>query len=181
MKKIFLTFGFLSVFLISCTNSGDTIENQNYAKENPSSGIASKTAQQLSDFQENENLIAVIDNITAYKNAMATDDYEVIKSSLDAIVVNSNALVNTYGEEEVNAYLTELSVNNGESRFFGTHDNNNCTRNLNGTTYWDQCSFWEEVIVVISSAIICQSPSSSSIEDMNDYYDCVQERICKTC
>lgn len=183
MKKNILTFSTLLMLTLSCTNnSGDMMENHgNIKKETSASNVASKTAQELNDFKNNENLIAIIDNIQAYKNAMSQDDYTGIKNSLDAIVVNSHALVNTYGQEEVEAYLTELAVNNGESKFFGIHDNNKCTRNLNGTTYWDQCSFWEEVIVVISSSIVCQNPSSSSSQDMNDYYNCVQDRICKTC
>lgn len=183
MKKIILAFSTLFVIILSCTNnSGDIMESHdNVKKEAPANDVASKTAQELNDFQQNESLIAVINNIQAYKTAMSQDDYTGITNSLDAIAQNSQILVDTYGEEELNAYLTELSVNNGESKFFGTHDNNNCTRNLNGTTYWDHCSFWEEVIVVITSAVVCQSPASSSTQDMNDYYNCVQDRICKTC
>ena len=183
MKKIILAFSTVFLITLSCTNnSGDIMESHDsLKKEATSNENASKTAQELNDFKNNENLIAVIDNIQAYKTAMSQDDYEGVINSLDAIVINSHELVNTYGQEEVDSYLSELAINNGESKFFGTHDNNKCTRNLNGTTYWDQCSFWEEVSVVITSAIICQSPSSSSSQDMNDYYNCVQDRICKTC
>ncbi|UOV00069.1 hypothetical protein MUU74_08950 [Chryseobacterium daecheongense] len=183
MKKIILAFSTLFVITLSCTNnSGDIMEtHDNLKKETSTNNVTSRTAQELDDFRNNENLIAVIDNIQAYKTAMSQDDYTGIKNSLDAIIVNSHALVNTYSQEEVESYLNELAVNNGESKFFGTHDNNKCTRNLNGTTYWDQCGFWEEVLVVITSAIVCQSPSSSSSQDMNDYYNCVQDRICKTC
>ncbi|MFC4262203.1 hypothetical protein ACFOWM_04910 [Ferruginibacter yonginensis] len=61
-----------------------------------------------------------------------------------------------------------------------------CHRNTNGTVNADDCNFWENISVAVSSAIHCSPPTSTvgspaTQAEINAYYDCVQERICKNC
>ena len=92
-----------------------------------------------------------------------------------------------YGKEETLLYFDELSTldenvaaDNEVFKIFGTQDGSSCTRNLDGTTYWGNCSFWEGVAAYIGILVHCGHISPSDPQNViNNYYNCNQAQICK--
>lgn len=185
MKNLLLTAFYLTfIFSISsCSNSDEqesvsditSVVNKPELKSAQSDRTSS---EELENFENDEDLRIIISKIPDYKNALEADNIQQVNLILNDIVASAINLKNKYGEDQMDIYFEELIANEG--KFFGTHDKDKCTRNLNGTTYWDQCSFWEEVAATLSAAINCPTSNGGPFND-NQYYICVQAAICRNC
>lgn len=100
-----------------------------------------------------------------------------------------NVLREKYGAENVTNYIDELKLREKNKntdpqilRLEGSHDESSCTRNLDGTTYWDNCSFWEGAAAYVGILTNCGSVSAGdSMQAIENYYNCNQAQICKHC
>ncbi|WP_306566871.1 hypothetical protein [Flavobacterium lindanitolerans] len=96
----------------------------------------------------------------------------------DRPVALANSLVKDFGKDNTLLYLDQIIIEYPEASIVipnGTHDGDKCTRNLDGTTYWDKCTRWEAVKAYIKSAIGCSGLPTEAT------YNCVQRVICETC
>lgn len=171
MKKyVLLTFvAFLMIFAItSCTKNTDT------------SIDAFKT----------DNLITEISKTTAdYKFALANKGQAEIRKAIDKLVSTSNQLVSKYGKENVDNYLLILikeerlseEKNITTSSNVADPDGDKCHRNDNGTTNWDDCNFWESIVVSVASMTCGTIDGYSTSSQIESYYNCVQSKICNKC
>lgn len=178
MKKIFLTTcRIILLFSIFACTSTDEVENTSEKSISENTNLSAKVSnEELENFKNDEDLQIIIDKISDYKSGLENENSEQINTSLDFIVESSQKLKVKYGEEKIEEFFAELSAK--DAKFYGTHDGNKCTRNLNGTTYWGQCSFWEEVAATFSAAFCPQSGGPFNNES---YYICVQAAICRNC
>ena len=56
-----------------------------------------------------------------------------------------------------------------------------CSRNANGTTNWDDCNWWETLVVGLMT-IGCNQPDVIGGDyAIEEYYNCVQSIICRKC
>ncbi|WP_308130599.1 hypothetical protein, partial [uncultured Flavobacterium sp.] len=61
----------------------------------------------------------------------------------DRPVALANSLVKDFGKDNTLLYLDQIIIEYPEASIVipnGTHDGDKCTRNLDGTTYWDKCT-----------------------------------------
>ena len=76
-------------------------------------------------------------------------------------------------------FFNELIANEPPAQENGTHDGDKCTRNKNGTTYWDKCSTWGSIKATFAAALGCAQAEGPFQNE--SYYICVQAQICKNC
>lgn len=191
MKKIILGIILFSS-IYSCSNSSDLGVNEVKTDSNIKSkniSVNSRTSK-LEEFKNDEIIPLLKDNyylfLRSVKDNNPTSLYEATlqgEKYLDQLYVK-------YGKEETLAYFEELSEldSNAPSDpevskyFFGTQDGSSCTRNLDGTTYWGNCSTWEGIAAYVGILVNCGHISPSDPKNIiNDYYNCNQAQICKHC
>jgi hypothetical protein len=57
-----------------------------------------------------------------------------------------------------------------------------CHRKTDGTTDWNECNFWESVVVLVVTTVDCDQPAAGASQaEIESYYNCVQNTICKKC
>lgn len=190
MKKIIMGIIALSS-VCSCSNSSDLgiseIKSDTKSKQTSINSKLSKNS--IEEFKNDEIIPLLKDNyylfLRSVKDNNATSLYQASlqgEKYLDQLYVK-------YGKDETLMYFEELSTldenvatDNEVFKIFGTHDGSSCTRNLNGTTYWGNCSFWEGVSAYIGILVNCGHISPSDPQNViNNYYNCNQQQICKNC
>lgn len=144
---------------------------------------------ELDTFKKDELTLQLNVNFYAFLNNLVKEDSKAINRS----IAEGNSIIeklNTkFGKEKVTAYLDALD--NSESsaptdpqinNIFGTHDGSPCTLNLNGTTYWGACSFWEGIAAYGAILANCGYVDfGSNQSEWVDYAKCNQRQICNHC
>jgi hypothetical protein len=167
MKKIILILiGGLAIINLSCEQ--DITNNE----ENPVNLKKSGKDENYSKFKYDNRVIEFGNKI---------EDFIVLYKELkvdDRPVVLANSLIKDFGKDNTLLYLDQIITEYPNAEIViptGTHDGNKCTRNLNGTTYWDKCTRWGAVKAYIKSAIGCSGLPTEAT------YNCVQKVICEIC
>lgn len=203
MKKVSLTLKplfFLSIIIILCLNSCDDKE-ENLVKENEKSNTSQSnifkkfSENELIEFKNDENVHFLSQSYHEFILQVRDNNYQGMSNTSKKGREYLEKLFLKYGKENVLDYIEELSLldsNSGTdpeilkalgSGAIGEHDGSSCTRNLNGTTYWGNCSFWEGVQAYAGILLNCGSiniPGSTS-QEIEDYAICNQSQICKNC
>jgi hypothetical protein len=150
----------------------------------------------IDDFKNDKLLANITGGISDYKTAMASNNIPAIKKSLDVFVSSSKMLYSKYGENNVEKYFKILIAEEIQSKNNSTVVGNllapgsggggsvgdKCHRNANGTVNADDCNFWENIAVAVSSAVHCTQPGTPATpSEIQSYYNCVQERVCLNC
>lgn len=122
-------------------------------------------------------------NILYLKKAMNEKDITKIRFIIDEIVFNTEKIYSKYTEEKVLNYCKILIDNERANEKLPHIEGDKCHRNADGTVNADDCNFWEKILVSFASARLCDKPSGVGVTtgEINAYYDCVQERVCKNC
>lgn len=187
MKKIslvYITIFSLSLFTSSCSNDSEVL-NGTETEENHKTLSREST---LSKFVNDENVIKL--RISYYNFLVASRDVNVEKVSKYSIEGEQilTTLFETYGKSTVLKYVADLKhydlvVDPGIIQIYGEHDGSSCTRNLNGTTYWGNCSFWEGVSAYAAILLDCGhfDMNTDSKESYEKYANCNQKKICENC
>ncbi|GEN75446.1 hypothetical protein [Chryseobacterium hagamense] len=193
MKKNLINFVSISVFLVvsSCSNDIDSNSSTNIVAKSKTSknvqnnNFSRSSNDELDKFVSNKNLQKIIENIDAYKKAAAIDDVDAQHQAIDVIVQSSNLLLEDYGgkEEVVMSFFEELEANDSSpSQRYYMGGGDKCHKNSNGTINTDACNFWEEIAVAWQGAFGCTKPGfGASHQSWNNYYDCYQSIVCRTC
>ena len=145
--------------------------------------------EELEVFKKDELTLLLKVNFYAFLNNLVKEDIKATNTT----ILEGNSIVeklNTkFGKEKVTIYLDILDKNESSApmndqinKIFGTHDGSACTLNLDGTTYWDACSFWDGVAAYGAMLLNCGSVDFGSGESEWIYYaKCNQRQICKHC
>lgn len=167
MKKIILILiGGLAIINLSCEQ--DITNNE----ENLVNLKKSGKDENYSKFKNDNRVIEFGNKIEDF-----ILHYKELKFG-DRPVVLANSLVKDFGKDNTLLYLDQIIIEYPSSPIAittGTHDENKCTLNRDGTTYWDKCTRWQAVKAYIKSAIGCSGLPTEAT------YDCVQNVICETC
>ena len=129
-----------------------------------------KKDQLLAELQINFNSIKSGGNTTANQYVLINEGIEI-----------SRKIVKKYTQEKALEFVQILKEESGSHEadvtfFWG------CDRKQNGTVDYSDCNFFEFIGVAIVSAFSCNSPGAGASQaDIEAYYDCVQEVVCKTC
>lgn len=190
MKKTFLSTVFVAVialFLFSC--------GQERVDESTADLIAGKETQEFSRKKREKDVSVFVNDELMQKLIKNSSDFTKLNKKKDVksmialsneIKDISNQLFKKYGEEVFFINLDYLIANESHlQKLDGSHDNDPCTRNLDGSLYYGQCSTWENIKVSIEIAFGCYRPSGQEImlDDtlLENYYNCAQSKICNTC
>jgi len=123
------------------------------------------------------------------KNNTKSVDYQEIVDAHEELVLTTNELTEIYGEQELIPEITSLAEQDASSPGNNDPDARKCCdRNEDGTVNGSCCNFWENIVAGVRSALGCTVPefifsetSEQFDERINDYYDCLQQKICVSC
>lgn len=132
------------------------------------------------NFKDDPLISELAQNLQEFRGLDPNDFSKIVSNRARAKVITDQLSVKYGDSNQVDGFFAELISRENEVRFSrsemlpGEHDGDPCTRNEDGTTYWDTCSFWEELRVYWASRGCDQ-------ENITELYDCVQSKICKHC
>lgn len=168
-----LKFILLFVFSILLFYSCNLDDESNYSKN--------QITDRISQDEITTSLLVDYDN---YLIALKEKDVKKIVQLSNAGKTKLNRLHQKYGTKEF-ASSIELLIKNETNSFNhklleGDHDGSSCTRNLDGTTYWGNCSFWQGVSAYFDILLHCGTPGDTE-DSIEFYYQCNQDKICNHC
>jgi uncharacterized protein involved in high-affinity Fe2+ transport len=140
-------------------------------------------------FRNEKDLEVIFINAFEIKKKLSTNDAALPYTELEMIISASRNLENKYGKdrllEYVNLLVKEGNGNKAENQngtFTDLLDDDKCHRKADGTVDMDDCSLLETVGVLIKSAFECVKPGfAAPQQEIENYYNCVQGVVCKTC
>jgi len=172
MKKIlFVSLVLLITFTVvfySCKKSG--VVNQDAELTTVS---FDKNEVNTEEFVELVNSLGMAEQIAEVKELNSTLEDPVFYEKLLAVYNSSYTLLTTFENSEE---ILDVLIESNAEYFSG-----GCCSLKDGKTDWSCCNFWESVKVFLKAAGACHLVQYPSTEDMNNYYNCIQSIICKTC
>ena len=144
----------------------------------------------LEDFKNDRIVIVLRENYYQFLSYVQDKNVDGVSLTITQGKIHLNQLYEKYGKANTLLYFEELGDGEQNSAtdpnvlkiLVGSQDGSSCTRNLNGTTYWGNCSFWEGANAYVHILANCGHVSGSDSQQyIEEYYDCNQAQICKYC
>lgn len=140
-----------------------------------------KTDLTLDDFRKDPLTASLQLNFNSLKTGYYSKNEQLflIKEGIKI----TKEIIYKYGKEKTLEFALSLknqaSNNSKEKRILLDLG---CSRRADGTVNYDDCNFFEFIQVAVVSAFACNSPGvSSTPTEIEAYYNCVQEVVCKNC
>lgn len=151
-------------------------------------GSCSKEAQpsELEVFRSDKTFHNLRSSLSVYQDLAKRGAGESeLRKQLDAVMLNARELIARFGYADALRHARDLVIQNAAAdsrKAAPTTEFDKCKRNADGTTNWEDCGFYESLLVSIISAFECNQPApGASQREIEGYYDCVQSVVCRNC
>lgn len=146
------------------------------SKEN---SVQIKHDKTIESFMDDDRIVFLVENFKIIINKKPNDknfNKEEVSKAYNDLEKIAKELRDEYGEENVIEYCKTLSYTYSKTKGC-------CERNSDGGINASCCNWWEHVVTSFAVGIHCNNPTGFGvmIEEIEAFYDCIQERVCNNC
>ncbi len=172
-KLFLLLLSFITITLQSCkkenvTNISETLTANDFKK-------ASFEEQKI--IIKNDKIAKKLVSLELeFRKAVVNKNFNKVKIIHDKIKLLLKEFYNKYGTKNIYMFTNNLQNTLFQQQIYQKiKDGDKCHRNSDGTVNYDACDgFWENLIVAIRVGF-CPD------DNIEDLYNCAQEKVCITC
>lgn len=143
----------------------------------------------LEQFRTDQTVATIASQLETFRSLSdkAGNSFET-RAQLYKLVATAKVLADKYGYQRTidlaNELIEEKKIAVKKRPISGASlmEFDKCHRKTDGTTDWNECNFWESVVVLVVTSVDCDQPAAgASASEIESYYNCIQNTICKKC